>query len=133
MSDTITVDPAGLDSLIDSVANLEIPLRHDLALCVLLELRDARHEIHEYASEIIRQMREIAALKAENKRLSGALDAEKLSIRWGWLVYEVGEHTCGGYGPESGWVHEPGCGYEGIVRLDTLPGGARLAKENPDA
>ena len=65
MSDaTVTApDPAGLDQLIDAITNLEVPLRHDLALCVLLELRDARHEIHEYASEIIRQQREIAALR----------------------------------------------------------------------
>lgn len=66
MSDaTVTApDPAGLDQLIDAIANLEIPLRHDLALCCLLELRDARLELHEYASEIIRQQREIAALRA---------------------------------------------------------------------
>ena len=24
-----------------------------------------------------------------------------------WLVYNVGYHTCGGYGPESGYMHEP--------------------------
>ena len=67
MSDaTVTApDPAGLDQLIDAIANLEIPLRHDLALCCLLELRDARHEIHEYASEIIRQMREIGRLERQ--------------------------------------------------------------------
>ena len=65
MSDaTVTApDPAGLDQLIDAIANLEVPLRHDLALCCLLELRDARLELHELTSEIIRQQREIAALR----------------------------------------------------------------------
>lgn len=61
---TVTApDPAGLDQLIDAIANLEVPLRHDLALCCLLELRDARLEIHELTSEVIRQQREIAALR----------------------------------------------------------------------
>ena len=56
-------------------------------------------------------------------------DAGKLSIMSGWLVFEVGEHTCGGYGPESGYAHEPGCGYEPVLRLSALPGwdGDRLA------
>ena len=49
-------------------------------------------------------------------------DQKKLSIMNGWLVYDVGEHTCGGYGPESNYMHEPGCGYEPVLRLDKLQG-----------
>ena len=49
-------------------------------------------------------------------------DDQKLSIMNGWLVYDVGEHTCGGYGPESGYAHEPGCGFEPVLRLDKLEG-----------
>ena len=65
--------------------------------------------------------------RAEVKRLTAKLDAieadgDKLSIMFGWLVYDVGEHTCGGYGPESGYAHEPGCGFEPVLRLDKLEG-----------
>ena len=65
--------------------------------------------------------------RAEVKRLTAKLDAieadgDKLSIMSGWLVYDVGEHTCGGYGPESGYAHEPGCGFEPVLRLDKLEG-----------
>ena len=49
-------------------------------------------------------------------------DDDKLSIMSGWLVYDMGEHTCGGYGPESGYAHEPGCGFEPVLRLDELQG-----------
>ena len=68
-------------------------------------------------------------LDAAEARLAAieATDKSKLSIQYGWLVYDVGEHTCGGYGPESGYMHEPGCGYEPLFRLDELtgwPGGA---------
>ena len=37
-------------------------------------------------------------------------DPGLVAIASGWLVYDVGYHTCGGYGPESGYAHEPGCG-----------------------
>lgn len=65
--------------------------------------------------------------RAKVKRLTAKLDAieadgDKLSIMFGWLVYDVGEHTCGGYGPESGYAHEPGCGFEPVLRLDKLEG-----------
>ena len=65
--------------------------------------------------------------RAEVERLTAKLNAleaddDKLSIMFGWLVYDVGEHTCGGYGPESGYVHEPGCGFEPVLRLDKLQG-----------
>ena len=65
--------------------------------------------------------------RAEVERLTAKLDAieadgDKLSIMFGWLVYDVGEHTCGGYGPESGYAHEPGCGFEPVLRLDKLEG-----------
>ena len=65
--------------------------------------------------------------RAEVKRLTAKLDAieadgDKLSIMFGWLVHDVGEHTCGGYGPESGYAHEPGCGFEPVLRLDKLEG-----------
>ena len=65
--------------------------------------------------------------RAEVERLTAKLDAieadgDKLSIMLGWLVYDVGEHTCGGYGPESGYAHEPGCGFEPVLRLDKLEG-----------
>ena len=39
-----------------------------------------------------------------------------------WLVYDVGYHTCGGYGPESGYRHEPGCGYEPIIQMKNIKG-----------
>ena len=63
-------------------------------------------------------------LDAAEARLAAieATDKSKLSIQYGWLTYEVGEHTCGGYGPESGYMHEPGCGYEPLLRLDDLTG-----------
>lgn len=65
--------------------------------------------------------------RAEVERLTAKLNAieaddDKLSIMFGWLVYDVGEHTCGGYGPESGYAHEPGCGFEPVLRLDKLEG-----------
>ena len=66
--------------------------------------------------------------RAEVERLTAKLDAieadddNKLSIMFGWLVYDVGAHTCGGYGPESGYAHEPGCGLEPVLRLDRLEG-----------
>lgn len=47
-------------------------------------------------------------------------DPQKLAIMHGWLVYEVDEHTCGGYGPESGYMHEPGCGFEPIMTVEAL-------------
>ena len=63
-------------------------------------------------------------LDAAEARLAAieATDKSKLSIQYGWLVYDVGEHTCGGCGPESGYMHEPGCGYEPLLRLDELTG-----------
>jgi hypothetical protein len=48
------------------------------------------------------------------------IDATKLRIQGNWLVYDVGQHTCGGYGPESGYAHEPGCGYEPVILLAEL-------------
>lgn len=39
-----------------------------------------------------------------------------------WIVYDVGYHTCGGYGPESGYMHEPGCGYEPVVQMKNIQG-----------
>ena len=39
-----------------------------------------------------------------------------------WIVYELGYHTCGGYGPESGYIHEPGCGYEPIIQMKHIQG-----------
>ena len=48
-------------------------------------------------------------------------DPGRVAIVSGWLVYDVGHHTCGGYGPGSGYVHEPGCGLEGIVEVAALP------------
>ena len=70
-ADTVPVETVNkaidgdLDSLIVAVRALEIPLKHELALKYLTELRDARLEAHELSSEIVRQMREIAALRAE--------------------------------------------------------------------
>lgn len=54
-----------LDATIDVLVALQIPLRHDLALKHLEELRDARLELREYASEIIRQMRELGRLERQ--------------------------------------------------------------------
>ena len=66
----------------------------------------------------------IEAAIAERDRLQTlfASPTDKLSIMAGWLVYEAGEHTCGGYGPESGYMHEPGCGYEPVLKLSELHG-----------
>ena len=78
--------------------------------------------------------------RAEVERLAAKLDAieaddDKLSIMSGWLVYDVGEHTCGGYGPESGYAHEPGCGFEPVLRLDKLEGwpGEKPLDGRPDS
>ena len=53
--------------------------------------------------------------------LADDFDPNKVSIMSGWLVYDVGEHTCGGYGPESGYAHEPTCGYEPMIKVDEIP------------
>ena len=37
-------------------------------------------------------------------------DPGRVAIMSGWLVYDVGYHTCGGYGPESGYAHDSGRG-----------------------
>lgn len=47
---------------------------------------------------------------------------EGMEIMSGWLVEPAGEHTCGAGGSESGYAHEPGCGYVPVQRLDDLPG-----------
>ena len=48
-----------------------------------------------------------------------------LSIQYGWLVYEAGEHTCAGGTPESGGAHEPGCGFLPELDLTKLDGWPR--------
>ena len=48
-------------------------------------------------------------------------DPGRVAIASGWLVYDVGYHTCGGYGPESGYVHEPGCGAEPMCEVADIP------------
>jgi hypothetical protein len=45
------------------------------------------------------------------------MDPTKLSIQYGWLVYETGEHTCAGGTPESNGAHESSCGYEPLIRV----------------
>lgn len=52
--------------------------------------------------------------------MSDGMDPSKLRIDSGWLVYDVGQHTCGGYGAASGWAHEPGCGFEALVSVEEL-------------
>lgn len=47
---------------------------------------------------------------------------QPLEIMNGWLVAAVGSHTCGGGTIESGYHHEPGCGYEPLVNLAELRG-----------
>ena len=49
-----------------------------------------------------------------------------LSIQYGWLVYEAGEHTCAGGTPESGGAHEPGCGFLPELDLTKLDGWPRV-------
>lgn len=39
-----------------------------------------------------------------------------------WIVYELGYHTCGGYGPESGYMHELGCGLEPLIQMKNIKG-----------
>ena len=99
---------SGFDAVLffAEIAALEVPRLLDH----LAHMRDARD-----------------AARAEAERMAAKLDAieaddDKLSIMFGWLVYDVGEHTCGGYGPESGYAHEPGCGFEPVLRLDKLEG-----------
>ena len=48
-----------------------------------------------------------------------------LSIQYGWLVCEAGEHTCAGGTPESGGAHEPGCGFLPELDLTKLDGWPR--------
>ena len=48
-----------------------------------------------------------------------------LSIQYGWLVYEAGEHTCAGGTPESGGAHETGCGFLPDLDLTKLDGWPR--------
>lgn len=47
-------------------------------------------------------------------------DVDKYEIDSGWLVYNVGHHTCAGGGPEANGIHEPGCGYDGVLSLDQI-------------
>ena len=97
------------------------------ALNALPELLDAAAERDVLADRLAHMTEARDNARAEVKRLTAKLDAieadgDKLSIMFGWLVYDVGEHTCGGYGPESGYAHEPGCGFEPVLRLDKLEG-----------
>ena len=39
-----------------------------------------------------------------------------------WITYSVDYHTCGGYGPESGYHHEPGCGEIPMLQLKDIKG-----------
>ena len=48
-------------------------------------------------------------------------DPGRVAIASGWLVYDVGYHTCGGYGPESWYAHEPGCGAEPMCEVADIP------------
>lgn len=68
----------------------------------------------------------MAEVEAERDALAAKVEAmqstDGLSIMFGMLVHEVGEHTCGGYGPESNYIHEPGCGFEPILDLSKMEG-----------
>ena len=93
----------------------------------VLALLDERDALLDAAARLAHMTEARNNARAEVKRLTAKLDAieadgDKLSIMFGWLVYDVGEHTCGGYGPESGYAHEPGCGFEPVLRLDKLEG-----------
>ena len=50
------------------------------------------------------------------------MSAGDLSIQYGWLVSEAGEHTCA---IESSGAHEPGCGFVPELDLTTLDGWPR--------
>lgn len=39
-----------------------------------------------------------------------------------WVVYDLGYHTCGGYGEASGYTHEPGCGLEPLIQMKNIQG-----------
>lgn len=56
------------------------------------------------------------------EQVAAMTDPDRLSIMDDWLVWDAGEHTCGGYSPESGYAHEPGCGYEPILDLSRMEG-----------
>lgn len=49
--------------------------------------------------------------------------AEKLVLEAGWVCVDTGRHTCGGGGPETNGMHEPGCGLEPLINLKELPVG----------
>ena len=53
-------------------------------------------------------------------------DVEKFSIYGNgldaWIVYNLGYHTCGGYGEASGYHHEPGCGQEPVIQMKDIQG-----------
>lgn len=81
--------------------------------------------MNEHDTQMLLDASERDALREEIEKLRRdglVIDSSKLSIMYGWLVYDVGEHTCGGYGPESNYAHEPGCGFEPMVHLEELPG-----------
>ena len=114
------------------------------ARLVIAERDEAMRALGKLAAERDAEPDRIAELAAERDALAAERDrlreqvesmrcAERLSIMSGWLVYEVGEHTCGGYGPESGYMHEPGCGYEPIVDLSKMEGWPGADRDALDA
>lgn len=62
-------------------------------------------------------IRDMEARREIAEKLDSDFAAGKLSIMNGWLVGDAGEHTCGGYGEASGYMHEPGCGWEPLTDL----------------
>lgn len=57
-----------------------------------------------------------------DEELDDDIRVGRLRIENGWLVEDVGEHTCGtGHDGHYGH-HEPGCGTVPVTRLDDLPG-----------
>lgn len=87
----------------------EVKVWRDLAL---REERAGQQRIIDLAAERYNLRKQVAAMT----------DPDRLSIMDDWLVWDAGEHTCGGYGPESGYAHEPGCGYEPILDLSKMEG-----------
>lgn len=56
------------------------------------------------------------------KQLADDIANDKFRIMNGWLVVDVEECTCAGGVAETSYLHEPGCGYEPIAKLQDLLG-----------
>ena len=122
-----SLDPDVRDDLkerADNTPGVFMSVRRDVMKALLIE-RDR------LAAVVNRMVME----KTAPADLDPLADPGKLSIAYGMLVYETGRHNCAGGHIASGYAHEPGCGYEPVLQLDSLegwPGGpAEAESEEP--